>query len=73
MELLDYNLVFVHIRVHDSILADTIIRLKVLDIYKEPIGNQRTDTHNIIEECIAEVVSNKLQTLNTKRLHAKQR
>ena len=39
----------------------------------EPIQNERTDAHNSTEESIAEVVANKIQTVNTGRLHAEQK
>ena len=39
IELADYNITFVYMKGKDNALADTISRLKTLNIYKEPLGN----------------------------------
>ena len=67
MKLSDYNLTFVHMKGTDNILADAISRLKMLDIYMEPLENPNIAALNNTEKCIAEVVANKLQTLSTHR------
>ena len=72
MELYDYNLTFVCIKGTDNILADAISRLKTLDINMELLENHKTAALNNAEECITEVVANKIQTLNTDRHHAEQ-
>ena len=41
MELADYNITFVHLKGKNTVLADTISRLKMLDIYKEPMENPK--------------------------------
>ena len=35
MELADYNIIFIHIKGKNNVLADAISRLKALNIYKE--------------------------------------
>ena len=60
VELTDYDLTFVYIRGTGNILADT--RLKTLDIYIEPLENPKTAASNNTEECITQVVANKIQT-----------
>ena len=42
MELSDYNLTFIHIKGTENILADTISRLKTLNIYMKPLENPKT-------------------------------
>ena len=73
MQLSDYNLTFIHIRGTDNILVDTISRVKILEIYTELLENPRKVALNTTEECIGEVVANKIQILNTDRLHAEQK
>ena len=51
---------------------EAISRLQILGIYIELMENQRTDEPSSTEECIADIVVNNLQTLNTERLHAEQ-
>ena len=41
MELAEYNITFVHIKGKNNVCADVISRLKMLDIYKEPMKNQK--------------------------------
>ena len=59
MELSDYDLMFIHIKGNNNILADGISGLKTQDIYKEPLDNPKTsDTLT----CNAEMVSSDIQT-----------
>ena len=44
----------------------------MLEMYIEPLENPKTAALNNTEECIAEVVANKIQTLSTDGLHAGQ-
>ena len=64
MKLSDYNLTFLHIKGTDNILVDSISRLKMLEIYTEPQGNQKTVAPSNTEECITEVVAHTIQALN---------
>ena len=41
LELVDYNIDFVHIKGSNNILVDAISRLKTLEIYKNPIENPK--------------------------------
>ena len=41
MELADYDITFIHIKGKNNVLADAISRLKMLDIYKEPMRIQK--------------------------------
>ena len=41
MELSDHNLTFVYIKGTDNILVDAISRLKMLEIYTEPLENAK--------------------------------
>ena len=62
MKFSDYNQTFIHIKGTDNIQMDTISRLKTLEIYTHPLENPKTAALNNTEECIAEVVANKIQT-----------
>ena len=73
MELSDYNRTFVHIKCTGNILVDAISRLKMLEIYTAPLDNPKAVTLSNTEECTAEVVGNKVQSLSTDRLYAKQK
>ena len=73
MELSVHNLSYFQLRGTDNILADAVSHLKMLQIYTEPLENPKTVALSNTEECIAEVVANKIKTLSTDRLHAKQR
>ena len=46
MELADYDIKFVHMKDKHNILADTISRLKMLNIYKEPLQNPKVQVVN---------------------------
>ena len=41
MELTDYNIMFVHIKGKNNVLADAFSRLKTLNIYQEPLENPK--------------------------------
>ena len=73
MELPDYILTFVDIKSSNNILADGISQLKTLDIYRDPLENPKSTAINDTEECIAEVVTNNIQTLSIDRLQVKQK
>ena len=56
MELADNNIMFVHIEGKNNVLLDTIFRLKALNIYKEPLQNQKTQVHNNTQQGVTEYV-----------------
>ena len=68
MDLSDYNLAFVYIKCSNNTLADAISRLKILDIYKDPLENLKTSNTT---NCIAEVVTTNIKTLSIDGLHTK--
>ena len=70
MELLYYNLMFIHTKGNDNILADAISTLKTLDIYKDPLDYPQTsDTMTFT----AKMVTTNIQTLSTDKPHTKQK
>ena len=71
MELSANNLTFIHIMGSNNILADAISRLKTQDIYRDPLENPKSTATNDTEECVAEVVTNNIQTLSINRLQFK--
>ena len=73
MELSDYNLTFAHIKGSNNILGDAISKVKTLDIYRDPLENPKLAATRDTEECIAEVVTNNIQTVSVDRLWTEQR
>ena len=67
MQLSDYNLTFLYIKCSNSILADAILRVKTLGIYRDPLDNLNTTVIYDEEECTAEVIANETQTLGNDR------
>ena len=55
MELVDYNIPFVNIKGSNNILADAISRLKMLNIYKDPIEDPKMLKAGHLQQHIAEV------------------
>ena len=72
MKLAGYNITFVHKKGSNNILADGISRLKMLDIYKDPIEDPKKIKVSNIEH-ITEVDASKKHTLNSNVLHAEQK
>ena len=72
MELEDYNIAFVHIKGKYSVLADTISRLKTLDIYKEPLGNPKTPAVHNTQGHVMEIFATSIHTINITMLHSEQ-
>ena len=70
MELLDCDLLLVHIERSTYILADVICRLKTLDICKELLDNPKISDTMM---SIAEMVTTNRQTLSMDKPHAKQK
>ena len=65
MELADYNIMFVHIKGKNNVLADTISRLKTLNIYKEPFENTKTPVVSNTQENIMEICETDKHTVST--------
>ena len=67
-ELSDYNLPFVHIK-GSNILADTISRIKTLDIYMDPLEYPKTCDKMRLQRCLPIDI----KTLSIDRLPANKR
>ena len=63
MELADYNITFMHIKGKHNILADAILRLKTLNIHKEPIESQKVQVVNNMQQVGTEVFVTSMHTL----------
>ena len=64
MELANCNITFAHIKSSNNILADAISRLKMLDVYKDPIEDPKMLKVRDIEQHITEVNTNKIHLNN---------
>ena len=64
MELADYNVMFVHIEGKQIILADAIPRLITLNVYKEPLENQKTSVVSNMKENIMEIYATDMHTIS---------
>ena len=64
MQLVDYNITFVHIKGKHSILADAISRLKTLNIYKEALENPTAQVVNTSQQVFMEVCATTMHTLS---------
>ena len=64
MELVDYNVSFVHIKGRNNILADAISRLKMIDIYNNPIEDPKKKPKASKLQHITEVNISKIDTLD---------
>ena len=62
MELADYNMTFIHIKGSNKIIADAISRLKMLDIYKDPVEDPKKPQ---IKIQVTEVNDSKIHTLDS--------
>ena len=67
MQLLaDYNIMFVHIKGQNNVLADAILGLKPLYIYKEASENAKT-------QVVMEICATNMHTISTSMLHTEQK
>ena len=73
MELGDYNITFVHIKGKNNVLADAISRLKMLDIYKERMENEKIPVVINMQEHVTEVHEASMHTLSTTRIHTEEK
>ena len=58
MELADYKISFVHIKGKHNILADTISRLKLLNIYEEASSMNSYNSQSVVTEICATSMHN---------------
>ena len=63
MELADYNVKFLHIHGKHNILGDAILRLKMLNIYKEPLENPKIQIVNNTKQVVTEVCPTSMHTI----------
>ena len=70
MELAEYNITFIYIKGKNNVLVDAISRLKILNIYKEPMENPKTQAVSSMQEHVMEVHETNIHTLNATMLHA---
>ena len=73
MELADYDITFVHTKGSNNILADSISRLKMEDIYMDPIGDPNMLKANNLKQHVMEVNANKIHTLYSNVLNVEQK
>ena len=69
MELSNYNIKFVHIKVEHNILADAISGLQMLNIYKEPLENPKVQVVNNTQQVVTEVCVTSMQTVSIYMIH----
>ena len=72
MELADYNITFVHIKDSNSILAEAISRLEMLDVYRDHIEDPKVHQDSDPQQHVTEVNINKIHILNSNVLHIEQ-
>ena len=72
MELADYNITSVYIKASNSILADTISRVRMLDIYKDPVEDPKRPHVSEIQQ-VMEINTNKIHTMDSNILCAEQK
>ena len=72
MELADYNITLVHIKGSNNILEDVISRLKMLEIYKDPIEDPKLLKASNTQQHIAEVNTSEIHTFSSNVLSAEQ-
>ena len=73
MELADYNIMFVHIKGQHNVLSDAISRLKMLDIYKEPLENAKAQVINNTKQDVMEIYVTSIHIISIHMLHNEQK
>ena len=63
MELAHYDIKFMHMKGKYNILADTILSLKILNIYKEPLQNPKVHIVNNMQQVVTEVYATSMHTI----------
>ena len=72
MELAYYHITFVHIKVKHNILADTISRLQMLNIYKEPSETPKAEIISNLQSVVTEICATSMHTIDIDVLHNEQ-
>ena len=73
MQLADYNIKIIHINGKHKILADAISRLKMFNIYKEPLENPKVQVVNNKQQVVTEVCATSMQTIGIDEIHNEQK
>ena len=72
MEIEGYNITFVHIKDRNNVLTDTIYRLKMLNIYEEPLDSPKAQIVNNTQ-VVTEICATNMHTLITSMLCSEQK
>ena len=62
MKFADYNITFVYIKGTNNVSADTMSRLKTLNIYKEPLENSKSQVVNKTQGIVMEIWATNMHT-----------
>ena len=73
MELADYTITFIHIKGKCNILSDTISRLKLLNIFKEPLKNPKVQVVKDMQQVVREVCATSIHDLGIDTLYSEQK
>ena len=63
MELADYSIKFMHIKCKHNILADAILRLKMLNVCKEPLEKPKEQAVNTVQHVVAEICATSMHSV----------
>ena len=66
--LADYNISFMHIKGKHNILADAISKLKMLNIYEEPLENPKVQIVSNSQSVVMEICATSMHTVDTNML-----
>ena len=73
MELADYKITFVLIKGKNNVLADTVSRLQMLNIYEEPQENPKAQVVNNSQEVVTEICATNMHNISASMLHNEQK
>ena len=73
MQLTDYNIMSVHIKGTNNVLVDAISWLKTLNIYKEPLENQKMSVVSDMQENGIEICATDMHTISINMLYTEQK
>ena len=69
----DYNIMLLHTKAKNNVLADAIFRLKTLDIYKETLENLKTPAVSNTQGHVMEICETNMHTISTTMIHTEQK
>ena len=73
MELADYNITFLYIKSKNNFLADAISKLKMVNIYEEPLENPKAQVVINAQEVVTEMCATNMHTVNTRTICSEQK